>query len=235
MALDFLAVGDVMLDVHVPTPGERPLHVPVRVVAGGSAVNAGLAAAKLGAHAAVAGCVGGDIAGRTIRAELEAHDVIPLLDVVPGATGTTVYVGTRVVADRGANASFAVGELPAAAVTLASGFLTPEQLAATLAAASGLRAVDTQGRTHDLPHLDVVLGPGLDLDAFDAEVVCSTLGPEGAIARRGDETARARPPHVLAEPQPGAGDRFAAAFLLALVAGEPLAACLERACATSIE
>jgi sugar/nucleoside kinase (ribokinase family) len=40
---------------------------------------------------------------------------------------------------------------------------------------------------------------------------------------------------VLAEPQPGAGDRFAAAFLLALVAGEPLAACLERACATSIE
>lgn len=234
MALDFLAVGDVMLDVHVPTPGERPLHVPVRVVAGGSAVNAALTAAKLGAHAAVAGCVGGDIAGRTIREELEAHDVIPLLDVVPGATGTTVYVGTRVVADRGANASFAVGELPAAAVTLASGFLAPAQLAAVLSAARGLRAVDLQGRAHELPRLDVVLGPELDLGAFDAEVVCSTLGPDGAIARRGDETARARPPRVLPEPQPGAGDRFAAGFLLALTAGLPLQGCVERGCAAAI-
>jgi sugar/nucleoside kinase (ribokinase family) len=234
VALDFLAVGDVMLDVHAPTPGERPLHVPVRVVAGGSAVNAALAAATLGARAAVAGCVGDDIAGRTIREELEAHYVLPLLQVAPGATGTTVYIGTRVVADRGANASFAVGELPAAAVTLTSGFLTPDQLAAALATASGLRAVDLQGRAHELPRVDVVLGPALDLDAFDAEVVCSTLGPEGAIARRGDETARARPPRVLPEPLAGAGDRFAAAFLLTLEAGLPLQECVERGCLTAV-
>jgi sugar/nucleoside kinase (ribokinase family) len=228
--LDFLAVGDVMLDVHVPAPGDEPLHAPVRVTPGGSAVNAGLAAAELGATAAVAGGVGGDIAGRTIRDELEARGVQTLLSVSGDATGTTVYVGASVVADRGANAGFAVGELPAARVTLVSGFLSREQLPAALAAAHGLRAVDLQGRRHTLPHVDVVLGPGLDLAGWDADVVVSTLGPEGAEARRGDETASARPPQLLAEPVPGAGDRFAAAFLLALADGEPLAACLERAC-----
>jgi sugar/nucleoside kinase (ribokinase family) len=234
VALDFLAVGDVMLDVHVPAPGDAPLHAPVRVAAGGSAVNAALAAAGLGAHAAVAGCVGDDIAGRTIREELETHGVRPLLQVAPGATGTTVYVGTGVVADRGANASFAVDGLPEATVTLASGFLSAGQLAGVLKTAAGLRAVDLQGRPHELPHVDVVLGPRLDLDAHDAEVVCSTLGPDGAVARRGDETAEARPPRVLEEAPPGTGDRFAAAFLLALAAGLPLQDCVERGCAAAV-
>jgi hypothetical protein len=116
-------------------------------------------------------------------------------------------------------------------VTLVSGFLSPGQLSAALAAATGVRAVDLQGRRHDLPHVDVVLGPGIPLDAFDADVVVSTLGPGGAKAQRGDETARAQPPRTVDEPLPGAGDSFAAAFLLALAAGNPLATCLERACA----
>jgi ribokinase len=228
---DFLAVGDVMLDVHVPAPGESPLHAPVRVRPGGSAVNAALAAAELGATAAVVGCVGADIAGHTIRDEVDGRGVDARFSVSPLHTGTTVYVGDGVVADRGANADFEVGELPEARVTLVSGFLSPTQLAATLTAAPGLRAVDLQGRRHELPRLDVVLGPGLDLGAHDADVVVSTLGLDGAQARRGAETARARPPRVLDEPLRGAGDRFAAAFLLALARGEPLQACLEQACA----
>jgi len=230
-----LAVGDVMLDVHVPVPDESPLHAPVRVTPGGSAVNAALAAAELGATAAVVGCVGADIAGHTIRDEIEARGVDARFSVSPLHTGTTVYVGEGVVADRGANADLEVGELPEARVTLVSGFLAPAQLAGALAAAHGLGAVDLQGRRHELPRVGVVLGPGIDLGAFDADVVVSTLGPDGAEARRGDETARARPPRVVEDPLRGGGDRFAAAFLLALAAGQPLQACLAQACTFAVD
>jgi ribokinase len=230
----FLAVGDVMLDVHVPAAEESPLHAPVRVTPGGSAVNAALAAGELGAAAAVVGCVGADIAGHTIRDEIDALGVDARFSVSALHTGTTVYVGDGVVADRGANADLEVGDLPEARVTLVSGFLASTQLAAALAAAHGLRAVDLQGRRHQLPRVDVVVGPGIDLGGYDAGVVVSTLGPEGAEARRGDETARARPPRVVDDPLRGAGDRFAAAFLLALVAGQPLQTCLERACAFAV-
>ena len=224
--VDLLAVGDVMLDVHAPAPVGARLHAPVRVRAGGSAVNAALAARELGFTAAVAGCIGDDAAGHAIAAELELRGVDRHLSMVDAPTGTTVYVGDAVVADRGANAAFAPGALPAARVTLLSGYLSPDQLAAALASAQGLRAVDLQGRNHRLPHVDVVLGPEIDLDAWNADLVVSTLGAKGAVATGG---VRAEPP-VGAADHRGAGDRFAAAFLLAL--GDlPLEAALRRACA----
>ena len=224
--LDLLAVGDVMLDVHAPAPSGERLHAPIRVRAGGSAVNVALAAAELGARAGVAGCVGDDVAGRAIAEELARHGVDAHLSPAAAATGTTVYIGLSVVADRGANAVFAPMTLPAARVTLFSGYLSPGQLAAVLPLAHGTRAVDLQGNHHDLPHVDVVLGPEIDIDAWEADVVVSTLGAEGAVATGG---VRAAPPAVVADRR-GAGDRFAAAFLLAF--GElPLEEALRRACA----
>jgi sugar/nucleoside kinase (ribokinase family) len=230
--LDFLAVGDVMLDVHVPAPpsGGR-LHASVWTAAAGSAVNAALAAAELGARAGVVGCVGDDAAGRGLLDELGSHGLDAWLTVAPATTGTAVYIGDAVVADRGANALFEPGELPEARVTLVSGYLAPAQLQASLAAASGLRAVDLQGNRHDLPPVDVVLGPGLDLGAYEARVVCSTLGAEGAVATDGGEHLSAAPPTLVPGPLTGAGDRFAAAFLLALDGGAQLQAALDAACA----
>ena len=54
------------------------------------------------------------------------------------------------------------------------------------------------------------------------ETVVVKLGREGAIARRGDEGARARAPAVEAVDSTGAGDSFAAGFLRGLADGEPL-------------
>ena len=229
--LDFLAVGDVMLDVKLPAPAalRRAHHGAIESGPGGSAVNAARAATRLGATAAVAGAVGDDTLGKILRMELEAAGVTPLLDVVPGAaTGTVVY-GPAIVADRGANADYVPHDLPAARVTLVSGYLSAEGRARALELASGLRAIDLQGVLADETNADVVLGPQIDLD-LDHAVVCSTLGADGAEARRGEERARVRPPRVLNEPVIGAGDAFATGFLLALVEGASLEDALGRGC-----
>ncbi len=233
--LDFLAVGDVMLDIHAPAAGDaQRRHAEVTVAAGGSAVNAALAAVALGARAGLVGCVGDDVAGRMVAAELARHGVAATLEMVGGRTGAAVYSGTSVVADRGANARFPAGvALPEARVTLVSGYLDGGVVAEVLGRAPGLRAVDLQRPAAAAPRAaDVVLGPRLELEPLRARhrIVCATLGRDGAVAVRGETRAAARPPRPLDEPAVGAGDRFAAGFLLALAAGDTLEACLARGC-----
>jgi sugar/nucleoside kinase (ribokinase family) len=73
----FVAVGDVMVDVvcaERPPPGER-VHSDVILRAGGSAVNAAVCAAALGAAATVVGRVGADPAGDLVLASLAALGV----------------------------------------------------------------------------------------------------------------------------------------------------------------
>jgi ribokinase len=235
--LDFLAVGDVMLDVRLPAaaPGTR-LHTQVSVRAGGSAVNAARAAARLEARAAVVGAVGDDPIGRAIADELAAAGIETHLTVVGVPTGTTVYTGDAVVADRGANAQATVSELPDARVTLVSAYLPADARTAALAAAHGLRALDLQGMLDDAAGADVVLGPNLDLDALAGQhkVVCSTLAANGAEAIADGVHARVRAGRVLAESPVGAGDAFAAGFLLALATGLPLEECLRRGCDSAV-
>jgi len=229
--LDFVAVGDVMLDVRLPAPrpGARQ-HTRVAAGAGGSAVNAARAAARLGARAAVVGAIGDDLIGRAIAGELAHLGIEPQLAVVDAPTGTTVYAGDAVVADRGANELASFAELPDARVTLIAAYL-PDPIR-TVSLAHGLRAVDLQGVLADAPGADVVLGPDLDLDALAGRhrVVCSTLAEAGAEAVAGRERARARPQHLLDESPVGAGDAFAAGFLLALADGLELTECLRRGC-----
>ena len=128
MPHDLIAVGDVMLDGALPEPvaGGR-VHGRIELRAGGSAVNAALAAARLGARAAVIGRVGADAAGRLVADELAAAGVEPLLardDEAP--TGCVVVVGgSSIVADPGASLRLAPGDLPAtleAGAVLVSGY-----------------------------------------------------------------------------------------------------------------
>jgi ribokinase len=231
---DFVAVGDVMLDVRLPAPvpGTRQ-HASVEVSAGGSAANAAVAAARLGVTSAVVGAIGDDAIGAALESELGDRGVVALLRRVDGvATGATIYAGDAVVADRGANARISVPELPLSRVTLVSAYLPAEARAAALAAASGIRAVDLQGVLDDEPGAAVVLGPNLDLDELAGrhDVVCSTLGVEGAEAVANGERVRVAPSRVIEEAMVGAGDAFAAGFLLALADGLPLADCLKRGC-----
>jgi ribokinase len=232
MTYDLLAVGDVMLDVHIPAalPGET-VHEPIRVCAGGSAVNAARTARRLGAQAAVVGRVGDDPAGAAIADDLRRSGIEALLETESGgSTGTVAYIGTGVAADRGATAGFRPAALPPARVTLVSGYLDADGIAEALRQAQGLRALDLQRPGQPAFDADILLGPELDVDDLgrDHRVVCATLGARGAIAVRGAERVEVAPPRVLDQSVPGSGDAFAAGFLLALAAGHSLAACVER-------
>ncbi|HEY8724509.1 MAG TPA: PfkB family carbohydrate kinase [Gaiellaceae bacterium] len=142
MSYDLIAVGDVMLDGALPAPvvGGR-VHGRIELRAGGSAANAALAAARLGASAAVVGRVGADPAGRLVADALEAAGVEPLLARdVEAPTGCVVVVGgTSIVADPGASVRLAPDDLPAtleAGAVLVSGYslLQPGPEAAARAA-----------------------------------------------------------------------------------------------------
>jgi sugar/nucleoside kinase (ribokinase family) len=139
---DVIAVGDVMLDGTLPAPvaGGR-VHGRIELRAGGSAANAALAAAGLGASAAVVGRVGADPAGRLVGDALAAAGVEALLaHDVEARTGCVVVVGgTSIVADPGASARLAPDDLPAsleAGAVLVSGYalLQPGPEAAARAA-----------------------------------------------------------------------------------------------------
>ena len=125
---DLIAVGDVMLDGALPAPvlGGR-VHGRIELRVGGSAANAALAAARLGARAAVVGRVGADAAGRLVAEELAAAGVEPLLARDDAEhTGSVVVVGaTSIVADPGASARLAPDDLPEvleAGAVLVSGY-----------------------------------------------------------------------------------------------------------------
>jgi sugar/nucleoside kinase (ribokinase family) len=142
MSYDLIAVGDVMLDGALPAPvvGGR-VHGRIELRAGGSAANAALAAARLGASALVVGRVGADPAGRLVADTLAAAGVEPLLARDGEArTGCVVVVGgTSIVADPGASARLAPDDLPAtleAGAVLVSGYslLQPGPEAAARAA-----------------------------------------------------------------------------------------------------
>jgi ribokinase len=139
---DLIAVGDVMLDGSLPAPAARGrVHGRIELRVGGSAANAALAAARLGASTAVVGRIGADAAGRLIEDELTAAGVEPLLARDDEArTGCVVVVGgTSIVADPGASTRLAPGDVPEtleAGAVLVSGYslLQPGPEAAARAA-----------------------------------------------------------------------------------------------------
>jgi ribokinase len=248
MRFDFIAVGEVLVDVLLGelAPGEAR-HASVRLRAGGTAVNAALAAAAAGSHVAVVGRVGDDAAG-----------IEPLLSVDsarPTGTFAEARVGGEraVVADRDATDALGLGDLPAveADAVLVSGYLlfhdrTHEVAHAALrafgaglaGATGGSRSLVDQGRLADVDVLVVndeeahaltgLAGEAASLDlAREVEIACVTLGAERAVAARGTRVERVT--GVEREDALGAGDAFAALLLAGLADGRDLADALVRA------
>ena len=95
-AMDVVTVGDVMIDVRVDSDGLEEggdVHGRVLVRPGGSAANAAVWAAEVGARARVHGRIGSDVAGALLRDELIARGVEPALAIDPSAdTGTMLVV-----------------------------------------------------------------------------------------------------------------------------------------------
>ncbi|MGZ5299820.1 MAG: carbohydrate kinase family protein, partial [Actinomycetota bacterium] len=132
--MDLIAVGDVMVDVHVQAPALRrggDVHGRVRLQPAGTSANAAVWAASDGAEVRVHGRVGDDLAGRLLRDALAERGVDPALTVdVDAPSGTMLVVveaGERsMVADRGANALLTPDDLPSsldAGAVLVSGYL----------------------------------------------------------------------------------------------------------------
>jgi sugar/nucleoside kinase (ribokinase family) len=251
--LDLLAVGDVLLDASLPepVPGRR-IHGRIELRPGGSATNAALAAAKLGARAAVVGRVGADPAGRLVSDALVAAGVEPLLardeDV---ATGTFAAAGAAIVADPGASIRLSPEDLPPvleAGAVLVSGYALL-QAGSERAARAALERARTRWLAVDAASARLIEAYGVErffeataaadvllvnadeartltaLDADDAanalatryRVVCVKLGIDGAVAASADNLVRAKLEPLDAAAAIGAGDAFAAGFLLALV------------------
>jgi sugar/nucleoside kinase (ribokinase family) len=177
--IDLIAVGDVMLDGSLPAPveGER-VHGPIELRAGGSAVGAALAAARLGARAAVVGRIGDDAAGRVIADELAAAGVQALLARDPdAATGCAFVVGgTSVVANPGASARLTPDDVPttlAAGAVLVSGY-SLLQPGPTDAAQAALARAETESLAVDAASSRLVARFGVE-QFFEATARASVL------------------------------------------------------------
>ena len=247
--MKLVTVGDVMVDVvseHLPAAGER-VHGSVRLRAGGSAVNAALAAADLGAEAQVVGRIGADGAGELVRSALEARGIdAHLARDAQLPTGTAVALQDAVVAERGANARLSPQDLP-------------EPLRGDALLVSGFALFQDGSRDAAGAALDRFEGPWAAVDLasprlaaldFDANVVFATVEEanavpsleqrfeivcvkreDGASASRSGEVVDVASPLVTRTSPFGAGDAFAAAFLVALANGAELGVALEGACA----
>ena len=229
--MKLVAVGDVMVDVvadRVPRAGERA-HGSVRLRAGGSAVNAALVARSLGSDAQVVGRVGRDPAAELVIATLEGEGVEASLarDELP--TGTAVALGAgAVVADRGANARLSPDDLPAPLqgdALLVSGFALFQD-GSRDAAVAALERFEGEWTAVDLA------SPRLARLDFDARVVFATQAEAAAVPGLEDryEIVCLKDDYGVERTSPfGAGDAFAAAFLVAVAGGAEIEAARERA------
>ena len=183
---DFIAVGDVMIDVSVEGEAlEHGGHVTgkVRIAPGGSAANAAAWASAGGVSAAVVGRVGDDVAGAVLRTALEERGIDALLAADAEApTGAVLALGETIVAERGANARFVPADVPTtleAGAVLVSGYalLQPDTEAAAVAALERAQA----------PWISVDAASARLLDRYGRERFFAATGPATALLLNEDE------------------------------------------------
>jgi len=231
-----------MVDVmcaELPLEGTR-VHADVVIRAGGTTVNAAIAAVAAGADATVVGRVGSDPSAELVSAALAERNIAELLAHDPELpTGVAVALGSTVVAHRGANAQLSPEDIP-------------ERLDAEALLVSGFALFQTGSRDASRTALDrfngrwaaVVLATAEEARAVTGsepeeaaralasrfELAVVKLGEEGAIAARGDRMERAAAVPVVRRSAFGAGDAFAGALLVALTQDDSLERALELAC-----
>jgi len=249
-----------MVDVlyaQLPPAGAR-VHDEVVIRAGGSAVNAAIAAAEAGAAATVVGRVGADPSAELVSAALAERNIGARLARDPELpTGTALALGPSVVANRGANAGLSPGDIPdplEGDALLVSGFAL-FQSGSSEAASAALQRFDGRWSAVDLASpkladLEAAAGANVILATADEaravtgaepeeaaralgsrfELAAVKLGEAGAIAVRGDQVERASVERVHRRSNFGAGDAFAGALLVMLARGESLERALRVAC-----
>ena len=234
----------------VPRPGEERFAGDLLRSPGGGAINA-IGASRLGLSAALAVPLGEDLDGRFIREELSKEGIE--LSIGAGTrTPTTVVMpwgGERAMVTFEPGASTSAAEV--AALDPRAVIVALDQLDLV---PSGVRGYATCGdddarafQAHPPRDLDraralfvnrrealLITGEqtaekAAEVLAADVEIVVVTLGPEGAMARRGDRLVRARGFEMKVVDTTGAGDLLCAAFVWADLQGADIEVALRWA------
>jgi ribokinase len=238
-------VGSINLDLVVraerlPRPGETVSGAQLSRVPGGKGANQAVAAARLGAEVAMAGCVGRDESAEEALAGLRAAGVAERWVVKDAPTGIALVTvdaagETTIVVAPGANAELQPEDL---SLDEADAVLCQQEIPAdTVARAAGLASrffLNAAPARAGAPDAELTVVNRLELDALGERqgLVCLTLGAEGAVLLEyGKEVARAAPPAVEAVDGTAAGDAFTACLVVSLLEGRPREEALRRACA----
>ena len=237
-------VGSVNLDLvarvqRLPRAGETVTGVTFERIPGGKGANQAVAAARLGADVTLVGAVGHDAYADEALAGLREAGVE--LDVESlGATGIALILvddagENQIVVVPGANGE--VEPRKVAGAVLAQLELPVETVVAAAESADFfcLNAAPSKPLPASLAErCDLVVVNRYELEALPAEprLTALTLGAEGAVLlARGQEVARAEPPHVDARDGTAAGDAFTACLVVSHLEGRAWDEALRRACA----
>jgi ribokinase len=245
-------VGSINVDLvarldRLPQPGETVTDASLTYVPGGKGANQAVAAARLGAHVRMNGCVGSDRLATLARSGLaEAGvDQSEVFHVGSPDTGIALILvdasgETEIVVVPGANTSFEPSDV---VLGDADGVLCQLEIPVETVAAA---ALETKGffclnaapakpvPAEVLRRADLVVVNRYELDALPEapRLIALTLGAEGAVLLEdGEEVARARPPKIEAVDGTAAGDAFTACLVVSLLEGRDRQQALERACA----
>ncbi len=240
MLPELTVVGSINLDLvtkveRLPRPGETLSGATLERVSGGKGANQAVAAARLGANVRMVGCVGGDPNADEALAGLRAAGVRLEVREADAPTGVAIIL----VADDGENVIVVV---PGANARV-GGFTVDGNILCQLEIPDeAVREARAQAQwlcVNAAPARPLVVKADLVVaNRYEAEVVgeqpllAVTMGEEGAVLlERGQEIARARPPHVEAVDGTAAGDAFTACLVVSLLEGREPEEALRRACA----
>jgi ribokinase len=237
---DLTVVGSINVDLVtrvevLPRPGETLSGATLERVPGGKGANQAVAAARLGAHVRMVGCVGADPSAQEALAGLRAAGVRLDVREVDAPTGVAIIL----VADDGENvivvvpgANARVGGFTVHGNVLCQLEIPDEAVQEARRQAEWLCVNAAPARA--LPvEADLVVANSYEAEIVgDQPLLAMTIGEEGAVLlERGKEIARARPPQVVAVDGTAAGDAFTACLAVSLLEGRDPDDALRRACA----
>ena len=247
MPVRLTVVGSINLDLvaraeRLPRAGETVTGATFTRVPGGKGANQALAAARLGAHVRLIGCVGEDELAETALRDLTAAGVdlaqLKRSDAAPTGVALIVVDGegeNTITVAPGANLELLPEdvELPDCDGVLCQLEIPLATVAHAAATAPGEFFLNAAPALGPVPKADLTIVNRLEYEALARSegLVALTLGAEGAeLLEDGEEVARAEPPPVEAVDGTAAGDAFTACLVVSLLEGRSREESLRRAC-----
>lgn len=208
MTARIVVVGSLNMDLvteapKIPAPGETVIGGDLCTVPGGKGANQAVAAARLGAHAAMVGRLGNDVFAARLRDNLAAEGVdLTHVQETAVASGVALIVvdaqgQNSIVVAPGANARLAPADVQAAESVIAAADVILLQLevplesvlrAAQLAHEAGVTVVLNPAPAHPLPDgllalVDILIPNETETASLSGLPVDSTEAIEAAAAR----------------------------------------------------